>query len=664
MSKSPEISTTDTKLLEVRGTKKSARSPEYLSSSSESLSKYFEESAKQKPKVPERVSSKSPEILKIKAQMQGVALRKRDEKFVTAASETIEEPILIHISPSNSLLEAAADVASSLEGAVDAVIQSSPRARRRVLDTADAMRIVEGDYMAHSSPEKDDDLLTDLFKKCERKCSPELVSFDEPYPDFEFCRVKYDDMEKVPLLGSFELDSGSESDNSRKERRRMENAPPGSCWSLGRSERLHHLESQRRQKLGSSWRSERRAPERPIVRIIREDDTVEEPHLNIRQRRNVRSHSLSLYNTERLPSSWDEECRQHLTQFAERLSEKLLEEIDQYREEKEAMDQQKQISSSLPAGLELMYDPYLSKLSAELSDLSRLTAELHERNNYLASLSDEDLNKELKRTQNNPFFSGELDDGVSSNPFSSQLPANPFLTDSAIDPFTADGSELVHSSSSLNFDDSFVPLEIDSPPQTQQAIQVQNVENVVGSTGELNHTSFDNKNLMTSCDLDCPSSTKRKPSIITTDTSLENEMDINDLVLKRRTSATLGHSTESNDADGSDNSRKDTPKGIPRDTSRITITSSQGHSMESNDPDTSDGSRKDGSRGIPRDTSRITIASSLGHSMESSDPDASECSRRETRVTASTASMGKQFSAPADAQYQFNYSFRSFLGVQ
>lgn len=636
LSKSPEVQTSDNKLLDVRGTKKSARSPEYLSSSSESLSKYFEESAKQKPKVPERVSSKSPEILKIKA-----AMRKRDEKFVTAASETIEEPVVIHLSPSNSLVEAAADVASSLEGAVDVVIQSSPRARRRVLDTADAMRIVEGDYLAHSSPDRDDDLLTDLFKKCDRKRSPELVSLDEPYPDFEFCRVKYDDLEKMPLLGSFEFDSGSESDNSRKDRRRMENAPPGSCWSLGRSERIHHLESQRRQKLGSSWRSDRRAPERPVVRIIHEDATVEEPHLNIRQRRNVRSHSLSLYNTERLPSTWDEECRQHLTQFAERLSEKLLEEIDQYREEKEAVDQQKQISSSLPAGLELMDDPYLSKLSAELSDLSRLTAELHERNNYLASLSDEDLNKELKRTQQNPFFSGEVDEEVSSNPFSSQLPANPFLTDSAADPFTTDGSELVHSSSSLNFDDSFVPLEIDSPPQ---AIQVQNVENVVGSTGELNeHTSHDKDSTTTStCELDCPLfSAQRKPSIITTDTSLENETDCNDLVLKRRTSATLGNSTESNDADGSDNSRKDTPKGIPRDTSRITITSSQGHSMESNDPDTSDGSRKDGSRGLPRDTSRITIASSLGHSMESSDPDASECSRRETsRVTASTASMG------------------------
>lgn len=651
----------------MRGSQKSARSPEYLSSSSESLSKVVEvskeESAKQKPKVPERVSSKSPEILKRKAHLHGrdvkTVLRKRDEKFVTAASEAAEETEVLSSSGSNSLLEAAADVASSLEGAVDAVIQSSPRSRRRVLDPSDAMRIVEGDFATHSSPDREDDLLTDLFRKCERKRSPELVALDEPYPDFEFCRVQSEDVENIPLLGSFEQDSESESDTSRKERRRMENAPPGSCWSLGRSERLHHLESQRRQKHNNTWslqRSERRVPERPIVRIIREDLSVEEPHISIRQRRNVRSQSLSLYNTEQLQSSWDEECRQHLTQFAERLSEKLLEEIDQYREEKELNDQQKQISSSLPAGLELMDDPYLCRLTAELCDLSRLTAELHERNTYLASLSDEDLNKELKRTHKNPFFSSEADDvKVSSNPFSSQLPSNPFLMDSSLDPFTTNGSEALTSSPSLNFDDSFVPLEIDSPPQTQESetsntTQVQNIENVDGNTGQNSQTQStslaeDITNVTKSSDLDVldcidkPINAQRKPSIITTDTSLESDLTVE---RKRQTSGMLGHSVDSNEPDCSDSSRKDVPRGIPRDTSRITINSSQGHSMESNDPDTSDGSRKDFPRGISRDTSRITLASSLGHSMESSDPDASECSRRETsRVTVSTASMGE-----------------------
>jgi len=631
-SRSPELAKTpdsnpDSKLLGVPLAQVLPMSPEQISSSSESLSKYFE-NAKDKPKISERISSKSPELLKMKAAQlltrdSKSLIRKRDEKFVTAASELMEEDAPV------SLIEAAANVASSLGGAVEAVIQSSPRARRRIADTAEAMRIVEG---SHITPERDEDLANELFRKCDKKKSQDE---NEGHPNFALCRVKPEDFESVPLLGSFEQDSGSESDHSRKGRRLVENAPPGSSWSLGRSDRLFSLESQRRQKQSSA---RKRYPDRPVVRLIKEDTCMVEqqpPYVSLRQRRNIRSHSLSLYNTDAIHlGSLDDPSHQHLTKFAEKLSQKLLKEIDHGKS-----DGEKHMSASLPEGLEIVEDSYLSQLSEELSDLSRLTAELHERNTYLASLSDEDLSREVCRIHKNPFYAGGNDDiAVSSNPFSSQLPSNPFLADS----FAL--NEEATSPSSLK--DSFLSLEIDSPQMLEQFQEPTDIPECVDTVDSITvaETSTASSEKPTAQSISMPTELQRKPSIITTDTSIAGVLsaaDIEAILRKREMNATLGNSMESNEAEGSEGSRKDPIKGISRDNSRITITSSQGHSIESTDLDISDGSRKDGLRGIPRDSSRVTIASSQGHSIESSDPDGSEYYRRETsRVTPNSASMG------------------------
>lgn len=653
------------KIEESKSSPKSSKSPENLSSSSESLSKNVdapkEEDSKtsdvietkvcslevkseemQTTKMVEKHSSKSPETSKPKSTVQKSSretktaedsanfqlektIRTRDEKFVTAACETVDERSLSPTkkinkspSPSKSLIEAAADVASSLEGAVDAVIQSSPRARRKqleLMETSDPAWVMEGDYPGtqakrKASPEKDTDAFSILFKKCEvksglnirhdigRKRSPEyLSSHDEPYPDFEFCKIKCHEekgrkfslekfrpdhsssTENVPLLSSFDRGSNqslgcydseteyfyqkSEIDRLKKEKRRRnpeaaETVPrslmTGSSWSLGRSDRFRacssDAESERRQRNSSTWSLNRYetiakiplgnfyaktessvrkvgrliqesndhsdlfgdvrqfsekaektppVPERPIVRIIHEDlsvstDEDDESNLEIRHRRNYRSHSLSLNNADRLRNiedrmqseSWDEECRQHLAEFADRLSEKLLAEIDQYRERTVQMKtDSRPIFSSLPAGLENMHDPYLTRLSEELLDLTRLSAELKERNSYLASLSDEDINKELKISsrkteteptkKTNPFLTSCLNNDTmsSSNPFSSRLVSNPFLTDPNESEFHPFGINSADDASDLNgqsnFDDSFVPFEMDSPPKNRKA---------------------------------------------------------------------------------------------------------------------------------------------------------------------------------------------------
>ncbi|KAJ8922695.1 hypothetical protein NQ315_007728 [Exocentrus adspersus] len=79
---------------------------------------------------------------------------------------------------------------------------------------------------------------------------------------------------------------------------------------------------------------------------------------------------------EEAESGWDEDCHKHLTDFADELSEKLLQEIDQY-----------QVKSRLSNSMENFDDPYISRLSEELKDLSQLSAEIQKQNEYLAKLS-------------------------------------------------------------------------------------------------------------------------------------------------------------------------------------------------------------------------------------------------------------------------------------
>ncbi|XP_073994305.1 class I SAM-dependent methyltransferase fire dancer isoform X2 [Rhodnius prolixus] len=75
---------------------------------------------------------------------------------------------------------------------------------------------------------------------------------------------------------------------------------------------------------------------------------------------------------------WDEECRQHLAEFAEKLSENLLAEIDRYWEERGTAVV---CGSSLGAATPVLpnlpkEDPYLFRLSEELDNLTRLSLAL------------------------------------------------------------------------------------------------------------------------------------------------------------------------------------------------------------------------------------------------------------------------------------------------
>lgn len=90
-------------------------------------------------------------------------------------------------------------------------------------------------------------------------------------------------------------------------------------------------------------------------------------------------------DTALIEASWDEECHRHLSDFADKLSEKLLQEIDQYQEA--SKKDPKEIKFLSSATYQHINDPYIHRLSEELDDLNKLSAEIQKQNEYLTFLS-------------------------------------------------------------------------------------------------------------------------------------------------------------------------------------------------------------------------------------------------------------------------------------
>ncbi|KAF6217209.1 hypothetical protein GE061_001563 [Apolygus lucorum] len=95
---------------------------------------------------------------------------------------------------------------------------------------------------------------------------------------------------------------------------------------------------------------------------------------------------------------WDEECRQHLADFAEKLSEKLLAEIDRYREQSSSIQALSPVYSGDNQLMDELNDPYLCKLSEDLEDLTKLSKELQEKN--------EDRNQKCSEPPFRPLLDG------------------------------------------------------------------------------------------------------------------------------------------------------------------------------------------------------------------------------------------------------------------
>ncbi|XP_075982166.1 class I SAM-dependent methyltransferase fire dancer [Anticarsia gemmatalis] len=323
----------------------------------------------------------------------------KDSSNSSASDSKKEEPAsdkipLISSGP-QSLLEAAAEVAHSLDETCETVIQSSPRSKRRhleKLESAEAMAIVQGTSSSSSSSNWSLNKLSpgDLRILEDRSRSQSHTSSSGSSSSLERLSPGRRSKDRSPKLGS----------------------TSNSTWSLNRLSPNRPEGRSLDENLSKSHRSPTRLP----YDSISISSTDSEKSISKSESFNrIQNEPLITCKSDMIPTEeeWPEQDRhQHLTEFAEKLSEKLLQEIDQYskrineddfdlpssssseksislrlKREEEDRNTQK-ILDELSDSLQHLEDPYIHKISTEMQGLNKLSAELQERHKYIASMND------------------------------------------------------------------------------------------------------------------------------------------------------------------------------------------------------------------------------------------------------------------------------------
>ncbi|CAG5040891.1 unnamed protein product [Parnassius apollo] len=303
-------------------------------------------------------------------------------------------------SPAQSLIEAAAEVAHSLDETCETVIQSSPRTKRKQLDkleNADALAIVQG---ASSSSSSSWSL---------NKLSPGDLRI----------------LEDRSRSQSHTSSSGSSSSLERlspgrrsKDRSPKQGSTNNSTWSLNR---LSPNRLDGRPLEEKNHRSPTRLPYDSIS--ISSTDSEKSISKSESFNRIQANEPLVTCKSDMLAKEEDwvvdqHDRNQHLTEFAEKLSEKLLQEIDEYskrineedfdlpssssseksislrlkREEEDRHTQK--ILDELSDSLQYLEEPHVNKLGTEIHSLDRIST--NEKTRYISSLCDtheSDINK-------------------------------------------------------------------------------------------------------------------------------------------------------------------------------------------------------------------------------------------------------------------------------
>ncbi|CAB3251571.1 unnamed protein product [Arctia plantaginis] len=212
-----------------------------------------------------------------------------------------------------SLIEAVAEVAHSLDETCETVIQSSPRSKRRhleKLESAEAMAIVQGTSSSSSSSNWSLNKLSpgDLRILEDRSRSQSHTSSSGSSSSLERLSPGRRSKERSPKLGS----------------------TSNSTWSLNRLSPNRPEGRSLDENLSKSHRSPTRLPYDSISIC----STDSEKSISKSESFNrIQNEPLVTCKSDIIPSEeeWPEQDRsQHLTEFAEKLSEKLLQEIDQY----------------------------------------------------------------------------------------------------------------------------------------------------------------------------------------------------------------------------------------------------------------------------------------------------------------------------------------------
>ncbi|GBP50228.1 hypothetical protein EVAR_88063_1 [Eumeta japonica] len=315
---------------------------------------------------------------------------------------------------------------------------------------------------------------------------------------------------------------------------------------------------------------------------------------------------------------WTEERNQHLTEFAEKLSEKLLQEIDQYskrineedfdlpssssseksislrlKREEEDRNTQK-ILDELSDSLQHLDDPYISKINTEMQGLSKLSAEIQERSKYIAAINDSqesDINKlfpkcgsKLKSKKR----SKEVDPIISKYRELKRA-------------LKVSGEEDVYLNNCTNGQYAVAKIVVEDEKPAEPDIKNPDEDSAISSSNGNPEITIDSGAYELSQSLE-------------TGYSLESEISIESLCTDKRSSLKVGQSTDSSELDKMEIS----PESITSRSSASTAPLKSGFSIESSDTSAgSDWSRRD----------KTGSTASLGCASLASLPSCSECSK-------------------------------------
>lgn len=520
-------------------------------------------------------------------------------------------------SSTQSLLEAAAEVAQSLDETCEAVIQSSPRSKRKQLESiesADAMTIV------HASSGSSSGSNWSL-----NKLSPGDLRF----------------LEERSRSHSHTSSSGSTSSLERlspgrrsKERSPKQGSTSNSTWSLNKLSPIKHEGRSFEDGFSKCRRSPTKFPYDSIsLSSLESDKGIIKSDSFSRLQANeklVTCKSDIILSTEE-EKTWNNECKHHLTEFAEKLSEKLLQEIDQYSKKmndddfdfceskgkSESKFTQENIQN-LTKKLEKVDDPYIHKLSSEIKDLSKLSTEIQERNKYLASLSE---NKE-KRTPNDGIFVKCGCKSKNSHKQTSiptcEMGDNNVNSDNLVSKKSKlfSSKKTSQNSGKNNIDNILnnnVKPNSDVPNKRNfndnSASRVSEQEFVVPVVSVLDSTNGNPEITIENNDLEDSKKDNRHQSL-ESGYSLESEISIDSFSMDKRSSLKVGQSTDSSEIEKIEVS----PESITPHSSASTAPLKPGFSVESSDAGDMSGSGSDWSRRDTNSASKIDCGStaSLG----------------------------------------------------
>ncbi|RVE52411.1 hypothetical protein evm_002805 [Chilo suppressalis] len=514
-----------------------------------------------------------------------------------------------------SLIEAAAEVAHTLDETCEAVIQSSPRSKRKhleKLESGEAIAIIQG---ASSSSSSSNWSLN--------KLSP---------GDLRILEDKSRSQSHTSSSGSTSSLERLSPGRRSKDRSPKQGSTSNSTWSLNRLSPNRPEGRSLDENLSRSHRSPTRFP----YDSVSISSTDSEKSISKSESFNrIQNEPLITCKSDMIAKEEDwvpeqQDRGQHLTEFAEKLSEKLLQEIDQYskrineedfdlpssssseksislrlKREEEDRNTQK-ILDELSDSLQHLEDPYINKMGSDLQGLNKLSTEIQDRSKYIVGTND------VQETDINKLFP-KCGSKIKSKKRSKN-----------VDPIINKYRELKKSMKVTSEED----IYLNNCANIQYNVKPITTEEKLPETETKNPD--DDSAICSSNgnpEITIDSGAYDTSQSLETGYSLESEISVDSLCTStdKRSSLKVGQSTDSSDLDKMEIS----PESITSRSSTSTAPLKSGFSIESSDTSAgSDWSRRD----------KTGSTASLGCASLASLPSCSECSKERKLIETRSSS--------------------------